>query len=112
MGHESQCVDGWRNLISILVREGERPQLLALAQAAQCDNVLGRLFPYVSLDRLRFSDVPEYPFSLHYPFARAVGDSYRVWTAEGRPIGDFALPDAIKELSARCSSLSSERKSE
>ena len=87
-----------------LVTSAESMRTREMAAAAQASPVLSGLYPFASVNRLRFSRTDEYPFDLDLPYLVAVEDgSYEAQSEEGQPLGSGTAAGMVTILEAAVS---------
>lgn len=101
MGQSEESERQWEWLKAHL-RSERRLALLRLVEAASLHPELRCMFPFLSLERLRFSRTTVFPYSLDLPYAKPIGENrYEVRAGDGEPVGEYPLDQAIDAIAAR-----------
>jgi len=79
-----------------LERSEQPTEVLRMILEARCRPQLRQLYPYLSLDRLHFSRVTEYPYTHDAPWLKPLGnDRYGVYDPQNRLICESTLGVAL-----------------
>jgi hypothetical protein len=98
MNIPAEVEEKWQWLLS----NPDSEELRLLIKEAASRPTLRELYPFMSLDRLRFSRTTLDPYTLDEPFVRpAEGGKYMVHLGSGEHVGIQDLKEAVDEVVAR-----------